>query len=218
MFCLLISEKTGKHFISFSGRKAVNKSLIWQIEISFKWRILLPTMLCLITVSTLSLAFSLWKSEASYHQKNPHSINFTTIFDVRSDDNKENLQNKIRNRRPHMSFILGILSNSILVFLILLFDVFVLRLCVLLSKLAADYLGAHPREALSLSLSANWMYSCRERLCIVTERFFWLECWVCFRWPYSWFSTKTSLSLAGNNLTFVLQVLLLVSGSLKEYK
>lgn len=38
-----------------------------------------------------------------------------------------------------MSFILGILSNSILVFLILLFDVFVLRLCVLLLKLADDY-------------------------------------------------------------------------------
>lgn len=172
-------------------------------------------MLCLITVSTLSLAFSLWKSEASYRQKNPHLIDFTNIFDVRSDDNKENLQNKIRNRRPQMSFILGILSNSILVFLILLFDVFVLRLCVLLSKLAADYFrGSSTWGSLSLSLSANWMYSCRERLCIVTERFFWLECWVCFRWPYSWFSTKTSLSLAGNNLTFVLQVLFLVSGSL----
>lgn len=170
-------------------------------------------LLCFITLSTLSTSHSLWKSEASYHQKNPHSINFTDIFDVRSDDNKENLQNKIRNRRPKMSFILGILSNSILVFLILLFDVFVLRLCVLLLKLADDYFRGSSTWG-SLSPSANWMYSCRERLCMVTERFFWLECWVCFRWPYSWFSTKTSLSLAGNNLTFVLQVLLLVSDTL----
>lgn len=66
-------------------------------------------------------------------------------------------------------------------------------------NLPSTSLGAHPSEA--LSPSANWMYSCRERLCIVTERFFRLECWVCFRWPYSWFSTKTSLTLAGNNLT-----------------
>lgn len=86
-------------------------------------------------------------------KKNPHWINFTDMFDVRSDDNKENLQNKIRNRRPQMSFILGILSNSILVFLILLFDVFVLCLCVLLSKLAGDYFrGSSTWGSLSLSL------------------------------------------------------------------